>query len=96
MHALNGAIIFPVLFATVVYTRLAGSPAVRGATWGAILWLIAQVMVMPMMGAGFFSLAAGGAMAAMASLIAHLVYGSLFGAVIASPQPISVPVVAIR
>jgi len=95
-HAMNGAIVFPVLFAAVLYTRLSGSPVVRGATWGAILWLIAQVIVMPMMGAGFFSLAAGGAMAAMASLIAHLAYGSVLGAIAGSPQRIATPAFAVR
>ena len=88
-HAMNGAIVFPVLFAAVLYTRLSGSPVVRGMTCGAILWLVAQVVVMPMIGAGFFSLAAGGVMAAMASLIAHLVYGSILGAIAGAPEPIT-------
>jgi hypothetical protein len=50
---------------------------------------MAQVIVMPMMGAGFFSVAAGGVMAAMASLIGHLVYGSLLGAIAGAPRPIA-------
>jgi len=89
MHAMNGALIFPLLFAAVLHARLAGSPIVRGATWGLILWLIAQVVVMPMMGAGFFSVASGGVMAPMASLIAHLAYGSILGAISGAPRPIT-------
>lgn len=34
---------------TTLYSQLPGSPALKGITWGVILWLIAQVMVMPMM-----------------------------------------------
>ena len=43
---------------------LPGSPAVRGTAWGVALWLVAQTVVMPMMGAGLFSSAMGGMMAA--------------------------------
>lgn len=46
-----------------------------------ILWLVAQVMVMPMMGGGFFSMAMGGMMAAMGSLVGHLLYGGILGAI---------------
>jgi hypothetical protein len=45
---------------------------------------VAQTVVMPMMGAGLFSSAMGGVMAAMGSLIGHVIYGGLLGA-IASP-----------
>lgn len=46
-----------------------------------VLWLMAQTIVMPMMGGGLFSAAAGGMVAAVASLVGHLVYGSILGAV---------------
>jgi hypothetical protein len=94
MHAMNGAVIFPLLFAGILYRHLSGSPLARGATWGVILWLTAQLVVMPMMGAGIFSLAAGGIMAAMASLIAHLVYGSVLGAIAGAPRPITAAAIA--
>jgi hypothetical protein len=42
--------------------------------------------VMPMMGAGLFSSAMGGAMAAMGSLIGHVLYGSLLGVIASSPE----------
>ena len=51
------------------------------------LWLVAQVAVMPMMGAGPFSSQMGGAMAAMGSLVGYLLYGSLSGVVAGSGQP---------
>ena len=51
------------------------------------LWLIAQVVVMPMMGAGLFSSSAGGMMAAMGSLVGHVPYGSLLGILASAPEP---------
>ncbi|MCI0462368.1 MAG: hypothetical protein L0Z62_35905, partial [Gemmataceae bacterium] len=57
-----------------------------GITWGVILWVLAQVVVMPMMGAGLFSANAGGLMAAMGSLLGHLVYGGLLGFFAGSPR----------
>ncbi len=86
VHVVNGAVIFPLIYAYLLYDRLPGNPATRGATWGVVLWLLAQVMVMPMMGAGFFSMAMGGMMAAMGSLVGHLLYGSLLGAIAGAPE----------
>jgi len=80
-HLMNGTVIFPLLFGYVVATRLPGPPVLRGAMLGVALWLIAQTMVMPVMGGGLFSAAAGGMIAAVASLVGHLVYGTILGAV---------------
>ena len=87
MHFVNGTVIFPAIYAYALYAHLPGSPAIRGTIWGVVLWLIAQTMVMPMMGAGFFSSAMGGAMAAMGSLIGHILYGSLLGVIASVPEP---------
>jgi hypothetical protein len=76
MHFINGTVIFPLIYAFLLYGLLPGGPAVKGITWGVALWLLAQVVVMPMMGAGFFS---SSAMAAMGSLLGHIAYGWLLG-----------------
>ena len=76
MHFASGTVIFPLIYAFLLYGVLPGRPAVKGITWGVVLWLLAQVVVMPMMGAGFFC---GSLMAAMGSLMGHLAYGWLFG-----------------
>lgn len=89
MHALNGAIVFSLIYAYFLYERLPGTPVIRGATWGVILWLLAQVVVMPMMGAGFFSFAMGGMMAAVGSLVAHLMYGGVLGAIAGAPERVA-------
>lgn len=57
---------------------LPGSPVVRGTLYGVAPWLMAQLVVMPMMGMPLFS---GAVSMAMGSLIGHLVYGSIVGAV---------------
>ncbi|HYL15458.1 MAG TPA: DUF6789 family protein [Terriglobales bacterium] len=79
MHFLNGAIIFPLLYAFLLFRLLPGGPLAKGIGWGLILWLLAQVMVMPMMGGGFFSSRMGGMPAVMGSLLGHLIYGALLG-----------------
>lgn len=81
MHFLNGTIIFPLIYAFWLYGWLPGNPTLKGTTWGVILWLAAQLAVMPMMGAGVFSAAMGGMMAAAGSLVGHLLYGALLGAI---------------
>jgi hypothetical protein len=86
MHFINGAVIFPAIYVFALYAHLPGSPAVRGTAWGVALWLVAQTVVMPMMGAGLFSSAMGGVMAAMGSLIGHVLYGSLLGVIASAPQ----------
>lgn len=79
VHILNGAVIFPVVFAFLLYRFLPGSPLAKGITFGVLLWLTSQLVVMPVMGAGFFSAHIGGLKAAVASILGHVVYGGLLG-----------------
>lgn len=91
MHVVNGALIFPAIYALVLEKRLPGPPVLRGALWGAVLWLVAQTVVMPMMGGGLFSSAMGGAMATMGSLVGHLMYGGVLGAIAGRAEPRLIP-----
>ena len=84
MHFINGTVLFPLVYGYLLVSRLPGPPLLRGALWGVVLWLIAQTMVMPMMGAGLFSAAAGGMVAAGGSLVGHLLYGTILGSVSAA------------
>jgi uncharacterized membrane protein YagU involved in acid resistance len=81
LHFVNGTLIFPAIYAYAVAEVLPGPPVIKGSIWGIVLWVLAQVVVMPMMGGGLFSSAMGGMMAAMGSLIGHLLYGGLLGAI---------------
>jgi uncharacterized membrane protein YagU involved in acid resistance len=66
----------------LVYAAVArfipGAPPVRGAIYAIAPFLMAQLLVMPMMGMPLFS---GSATMAMGSLIGHLIYGGIVGAV---------------
>jgi uncharacterized membrane protein YagU involved in acid resistance len=80
-HFMIGSIL-AVIYAAVA-PALPGPPAVRGAIYGLAPWLVAMVMVMPMMGMPAF----GGVTAvAMGSLIGHLVYGAVVGAIYGRPE----------
>jgi uncharacterized membrane protein YagU involved in acid resistance len=79
VHTLNGAVIFPMAFVFLLYRLLPGSPIAKGITFGVLLWLTSQLVVMPIMGAGFFSAHIGGLKAAVASLSGHVVYGWSLG-----------------
>ena len=77
MHVINGTVLFPLVYGYLLVSRLPGPPLLRGALWGVVLWLIAQTMVMPMVGAGLFSAAADGMVAAVGSLVGHVLYGTI-------------------
>ncbi len=87
MHLLNGSVVFPLIYAYLLYRVLSGDPWVKGTIFGLLLWFLSQALVTPMMGGGFFSAKAGGLMAVMASLIGHVVYGALLGAVSGPAEP---------
>ncbi len=70
-------VIFALIFALVVAARLPGSMTVRGVLFGLMVFLMAQLVVMPLVGAGLFS---GGNLARLTgSLAGHLVYGAVLG-----------------
>ena len=79
IYLLVGGVILPALYARVLYRWLTGNPAQRGVICGLMLWLISQLVVMPVMGAGFMSARGGGLMVVIGSLLGHLVYGALLG-----------------
>jgi uncharacterized membrane protein YagU involved in acid resistance len=74
-----------VLAAAYVFTvkdHLSGKPAVKGMLFSLIPFFMAQLLVMPMMGAGLFSAnTPAPMMMVMGSLIGHLVYGAVLGPV---------------
>ena len=88
LHFMNGAIIFPLIYAFVVYPLVSGAPAVRGMIWGVALWLLLEVAVLPMMGMKLFG---PNMMGAMASLINHIIYGAILGAIAGLGRAVQVP-----
>jgi len=80
-HLMIGTIL--ALIYTFVAPRLPGSPPLRGALYALAPWIVAMLVVTPMMGMPAF----GGAVApAMGSLIGHLVYGAILGAIYGQPD----------
>ena len=69
-----------------VAERLPGPAPVRGALYGLFPFLLAQLIVMPMMGAGVFALATGSLVVAANSLLGHIVYGAVLGALYGAPS----------
>lgn len=86
IHFINGTLIFPLVFVWILWNALPGGPVAKGTLWGLALWLISQIAVMPLVGAGFFSANVGGLMAVAASLLGHIVYGAVLGAVTGQPD----------
>jgi len=77
---------FAVIYAFVFIDKLKGSPAMRGALFGLIPFLMAQIVVMPMMGMGFFTSSAPNAiMLVMGSLMGHIAFGAVVGGVYGIP-----------
>lgn len=92
-HFMIGAVL-GFIYAISFAERLPGPSAARGALYGLIPWCLAQVMVNPMMGAGFFaSNTPAPLMMVTGSLIGHLVYGAVLGGVYGKGRrvPASVP-----
>ena len=81
VHFLNGTIIFPAIFVFLLFRILPGNAVVKGLIWGAILWAMLEILVMPMMGMGVFGSNGPGMKGAVAALLAHLVYGALLGGI---------------
>lgn len=78
LHYGLALVVFPIGF--VVVRTIAGfGPAVlTGAVWGFILWIGASTVLAPMAGMPAFF---GGGKVMMASLVAHLAYGIVLGAI---------------
>ena len=70
-------------YALVFAARIPGAPAVRGAIFSLLPWLMAQLVVMPVLGMGPFS---GSMLVAGGSLMGHLVYGVVTGLVYGLPS----------
>ncbi|MDE2026966.1 MAG: hypothetical protein KGJ11_00315 [Candidatus Omnitrophica bacterium] len=83
IHLMLGVVVFPFIYVFLLADKLPGPGALKGMTWGLILFILAQTMVMPMAGMGFFSSASSQQMLMiMGSLMGHVVYGAILGAII--------------
>ncbi|TAK55078.1 MAG: DUF2938 family protein [Bacteroidetes bacterium] len=80
-HFMIGAIL-AIIYVYVFAQKLPGGNVLRGVLFGFIPWLIAQLMMNPMMGAGIFASNTPDPVAmVMGSLMGHIVYGAVLGAI---------------
>lgn len=80
MHFMIGTVLTGI-YAAFFLTILPSNSWKRGLVWSLFPYVLAQVMVMPVMGMGFFS---GGNFGALfGSLLTHLAYGAVAGLVYA-------------
>ena len=70
-------VVLALIYASFFATRLPGSPTARGALFGAMVFVVAQLFFMPLVGAGVFS--RGDFQLLVGSLFGHLVYGAVVG-----------------
>jgi uncharacterized membrane protein YagU involved in acid resistance len=85
LHFGVGALL-AVLYAAVFAARLPGPPFRKGLAYGGMIFVLAQVVFMPLVGSGVFSHGDRGML--LGSLIGHLVYGGLVGAIYGYPAPV--------
>jgi len=82
IHFLVG-ITLALLYAWLFVGRLPGTPPVRGALYGGLVFVAAQLALMPLVGAGVFS--SGDVQRLAGSLIGHLAYGGVLGWIYGEP-----------
>ena len=76
VHLIVG-ILLALIYASTFVRWLPGPPVLSGATYGAIVFVAAQMVFMPLVGAGVFS--HGDIELLIGSLVGHLIYGAVVG-----------------
>lgn len=81
-HFMIGTFVYGLIFAFVFAPLPFGNLALRGILLGVLGWAMMMVVIMPMMGAGLFGLSMpSGMMVPVATLILHVIFGFVLGAV---------------
>ena len=89
LHVAFG-VLLAIIYAAAFAGRLPGPPLARGALYGVLVFALAELTFMPLVGAGVFS--RGDVPMILGSLLGHLVYGGLVGFMYG--EPASAPSVA--
>ena len=84
IHFLVGAVL-ALIYAAFFARRLPGSALVRGTIYGVMVFVVAQLTFMPLVGGGIFS--RGDVELLAGSLLGHIVYGGLTGWIYGEPAP---------
>lgn len=79
-HFMIGTLAWGIGFALLFDKIPGGSAVAKGVIFGIAAWLGMMIMLMPMAGAGLFGMAMG-IMAPMMTLVLHVIFGAVLGAV---------------
>lgn len=78
VHFMVGTVVYGLAFLWIFAGPWADGYWLSGLALGALGWLIAMIMMMPMAGKGVFGMKLG-AMVPVMSLVMHLVFGAILG-----------------
>ena len=81
-HFVTGTVVFPIAYLILGYRKLPGPAWMRGALFLVPVYLVAMVVVIPVLGQGLFF---GSPPKAMVALMGHVVFGLIMGAIIGKP-----------
>jgi len=81
-HFVTGTVVFPIAYLVLGIRYLPGPGWLRGAVFMIPVYLLAMLVVMPMLGQGFFF---GDVHKAMVALMGHIAFGLVMGAIIGKP-----------
>jgi uncharacterized membrane protein YagU involved in acid resistance len=81
-HFVIGTVIFPIAYLVLGIRKLPGPAWLRGALFLIPVYLVAMVVMMPILGQGLFF---GSPPKAMVALMGHIVFGLAMGAIIGKP-----------
>jgi hypothetical protein len=87
VHLLSGSVLFPLGYVWLSSRAFSGPPVLQGMLWAGLLWLVAEVLMAPMLSVAVFSTALGGVPAALRALLGYLVYGATLGSLAGAVQP---------
>ena len=76
LHFAIGGVL-ALIYAAAIEARLPGPGVMRGVLYGLLVFLVAQVVFMPLVGGGLFS--RGDPELITGSLLGHLLYGAILG-----------------
>ena len=81
-HFVIGTFVFPIAYLILGIRKLPGPAWLRGALFLIPVYLVAMVVVMPILGQGLFF---GSPSKAMVALMGHVVFGLVMGTIIGKP-----------
>jgi len=82
-HFINGIVVYPIAYLLFGISKMPGAAPLRGALFLIIIYLIAMLVFMPIIGQGLFL---GSPPKAMVALMGHIVFGLIMGGIIGKPS----------